>query len=260
MTAFTNALRSEWLKMTSLRSIWIYAVLLVGSVVGPIVLVGLFSNGTTDMPWGRVLLGAGIFVVIAVAFIGANVAGEFDTHMHAHAYLTQDNRHLWLSARLLVNLVFVFVLGAVSVALACAVTMAFPSLHFVNSGGQAIGNYVLNIIVFGLLAMAIAAVTRSRVAAVVIPLVWSMVVEGLLTMAASGFAVATPFWLIAPGVRINQLFSSPESVSGMLQIASGTGWNANTVQPTWFNVLVVVAWIVIAIVVSVWANAKRDVK
>ena len=31
-------------------------------------------------------------------------------------------------------------------------------------------------------------------------------------------------------------------------------------QPMWFNIVVLVAWIVVAVGVAQWVNAKRDVK
>lgn len=73
MTAFSNALRSEWTKMASLRSTWIFAVLLAGSVVGPVVLIGLFMGEATSVDWSRLLVGSGIFSMIAVAFAGSSV-------------------------------------------------------------------------------------------------------------------------------------------------------------------------------------------
>lgn len=180
--------------------------------------------------------------------------------MHAQAYLSQNNRHLWLGARQVLNLVFLLGVAAIGALLACASTLVLPDLTYSNEGFAAIGSFALNIIVFGLIAMAIAALTRSRVAAVAIPLVWLMVIEQLLTLAAAASKVALPFWLAAPNARIRQLGGASADFMSAGNPTPPVGWEAGMTQPTWFNILVIIAWIVVSVVAAIWINSKRDVK
>ena len=62
-----NVVRSEIAKLTSLRSTWVYAILLVGSIAGPVVLMGLFaSDSTTDFYWNDLLIAGDLFQMHAI--------------------------------------------------------------------------------------------------------------------------------------------------------------------------------------------------
>nr|WP_240394121.1 hypothetical protein [Corynebacterium lactis] len=60
-----------------------------------------------------------------------------------------------------------------------------------------------------------------------------------------GLEVSTATGPVMPGAPAGE---------GVSQFAAGT------IQPLWFNVSVLVAWVAVAIAVSLWVNAKRDVK
>ena len=38
MSSFSNALKSEWTKMSSLTSTWVFAITLIGALIGPLFL------------------------------------------------------------------------------------------------------------------------------------------------------------------------------------------------------------------------------
>lgn len=259
MTSFMNALRSEWTKLASLRSTWIFAILLVGSMFGPVVLMGLLAEQGTVLDWTMMTIGTMLFVMIAIAFSGSTLAGEYNDQMHAHAFLTQDRRSLWLLARGLLTIVFLAVCWSLGVGIAYLATVVSPKVSFEGGSFEDFIVAVLTFGVFSVIAMSLGVLTRSRVAAVAVPLVWLLVVEKLLVLAVSATAFALPFWLAAPGERISQL--SSQLVSGIANPeAPGIGYTPDTSQPMWFNAIVLVAWVVVAIAAAHVVNAKRDVK
>lgn len=257
--SFSNALRSEWTKLKSLRSTWVYVVLLVGSIAGPMIVFSVAADDGMSADWSLLLSGSVIFNMIAVAFAGSTVAGEYNDQMHAHAFLTQDRRSLWLSARFLLTVVLLAICWSLGVVIAYLAVTVSPTVEF--DGGDSYYNLtsLLGFVVFSLVAMSLGVLTRSRVAAVAIPLVWLLVVENMLVYAASAFTIFKPIWLVAPGERINQL--APQLTGlGTDPERPHIGFDAGMTQPMWFNLLVVVAWIVLAIAAAQWVNSKRDVK
>lgn len=267
MTGFNNALRSEWTKMTSLRSTWIYVILLVGSMVGPVVLQVSMFEGGFGIDWQSLTVGTVLFAMIAIAYAGASIAGEYNDQMHAHAFLTQDRRSLWIVARGLLELALLLVTWLLGLVIAYLVVVVWPGVSFEGGAPTAAVTSVLTFSIFAVIAMALGVLTRSRVAAVAIPLVWLLVVEQLVKFAAMATKAMVPVWLAAPGERISQLAdqltgnrSVMDNFEAMLNPPLPTGFQPETIQPMWFNVAVLVAWVAVAIAVSLWVNAKRDVR
>ena len=257
--SFGIALRSEWTKLASLRGTWVYVVLLVGSIAGPMLAFSMAADGGATADWELLLLGTVIFNMIVIAFGGSTLAGEYNDQMNAHAFLTQDRRSLWLSARMTLTLVLIAACWVIGVALAWLSVTVSPRTEFKGGDGADILAGILGFVVFGLIAMSLGVLTRSRVAAVAIPLVWILVVESMLEFAALAYAIFRPLWLVTPGARIQQVSTQLGNVIANPENPR-TGFEAGMTQPMWFNIVVLVAWIVVAVGVAHWANAKRDVK
>lgn len=260
MTSFINAIRSEWTKVSTLRSTWVTAILLVGSLAGPVFLMGLFSQPGSEINNEMLTIGSMIFLLIAIAFAGSTVAGEYNDHMHAHAFLSQDRRSLWLIARTLVVLAFLLVTAAIGIGLASVIALVMPNFTYVGGPLEPIWRLGLSVVIFALIAIAISVLTRSRVAAVAIPLVWIVVVENLLGLAAYSTKVARFVWFLAPFERISQVTGGSPGVFGVPMPVMREGWEAGALQPMWFNVAVLVLWIALTFAASLWSNARRDVK
>ena len=91
-----NVVRSEIAKLTSLRSTWVYAILLVGSIAGPVVLMGLFaSDSTTDFYWNDLLIAGDLFQMLAIIYAAASTSRDLAHGMHGQAFLTQPQRWNW---------------------------------------------------------------------------------------------------------------------------------------------------------------------
>ncbi|MCS4535725.1 ABC transporter permease subunit [Corynebacterium sp. HS2168-gen11] len=246
-----NATRSETIKLLTARATIVYAILLTGSIYGPITLIGMFrENPDVTLTWEEIGFGFPIFTMIALAFMGATITGMLGNHLHAHAYLTQANRWSWLLGRIIVNYVFLAVNIVVGILLALGIAMGF-GIKFDDVERGVVWHVLLTILVFGVITAGIAMLTKSRIAAVALPVVWIALIEQFITLAASQVSALVPLWLMAPGARIYQLTQpSPQ----------GVGWEFMTLQPTAFNVGMIIGWIVVFGVAAFVMNSRRDVR
>lgn len=251
-----NVLRSEATKLLTLRSTWIWAILLTGSLYGPAVLIGLFSVEGSEVNWAFALPGAMIFAMLSISFAASAVAGEFNDHMHAQAFLTQPRRSLWLSARALVVSGFLLLKYLIGVALVYVALLVTPRVTLLNEEALVILRDGVLFLVFSFIAMGLAALTRSRVAAMAIPLAWFLVIERLLGVAAAKSDAFVLLWLVSPGERVSQLTKYGKENAEFFS----SGWNFAEVQPLAYNIGLIAAWIVVPLAIGLWVNAKRDVR
>ncbi|MEJ6018711.1 ABC transporter permease [Corynebacterium sp. H113] len=255
MPSLVNALKAESTKMVSLRSTWVWMILLTGSLYGPLILVGLLGKSGTQVDWEMLLVGAMIFSLMAVSYAGSSIAAEYSEKMYAHAFLSQDRRSYWLIARSLLIIVFIAINAIVGGFLAWVVVAVLPKPEFVGGDITQVWALSMMTLMFSIIAMWCAVLTRSRVVAVAVPLVWMIVVEQLLS-AAAGSDIGRMFWLVGPGTRTTQIAGVLGGHGNDMEV----GWHAMQIQPLWFNVAVVLAWIGVAIATSFLVNARRDVR
>lgn len=190
-----NALRSEVIKQATLRSTAVYFVLLIGSLFGPVVLLGLIDSDHYRLgepqPWGMLLDGFLIFAAIAIAFAASRTTSDIKNHMTAQSFLTQPGRWQSLVAKFVVLLGFVVVSFAVGAFLIVVSVMAF--------GGRVSGENLAPLVAALAMAVTVAAVgigfgalVRNAIAAVALPLVWLLIGETLVQAASSQYSVLEP--------------------------------------------------------------------
>lgn len=180
MSSLLNAIKSETTKLKTLTSTWIYFILLGGSIGGPVFLFLILSENKSEVGFSTLLMGGMITQMIGVIFGASTTAGEIATKMNAQAFLTQHSRWNWLSARAIVASLFLFLTTAIAVALTALMVAIWPGANFVAKEWPFFWIFLLGIPAFTLLAVGLAALLRSRVAAVGLPLVWMLVVEPLV--------------------------------------------------------------------------------
>ncbi|MDN6706620.1 ABC transporter permease subunit [Corynebacterium glyciniphilum] len=247
MTALTNTLRSETTKVLSMRSSLVYAILLTGSLFGPVTLYMWFS-GETDpaVDWSLLSAGAMIFQVVAVVFAAATTAGDIRNHMHAQAFLTQRNRSLWVLSKVVVTAVFTLVTYVAGTGLAMVSGVIFGGHLDLGSEPAQFAANLVGCIVFASLSVGLACVIRSQVGAVALPIVWMMVIEGMIAMAAGRYEWLRPVVALAPGERQMQLAYGMDTLE--LGISTAGCY------------LILVGWVVVMTVLGLWRNAKVDVR
>lgn len=244
-----KAISSEVTKLLSLRSTWIYVILFTGSIYGPTTLYMLFNDSSRlDGGWPELLFGGMIFLMIAIIFGASTTGGDISNHMTAHAFLTQKSRSSWLLARALVAAVFVELNYILGVALSWAVFNVFPAGHFTGEGQLLVWGYAVGAPAFAVMAVGIAALLRNRVGAIALPLVWMLVIEGLLAMGGQKIPFLKTLYHLSPGSRVPDMQSWVVSTD-----------HAGMASPT-SGFIVLIAWMVVLLALGLYSNKTRDVK
>ncbi|MDN6661715.1 ABC transporter permease [Corynebacterium variabile] len=243
--SFTNALRAETTKLFSLRSSLVYAILLTGSLFGPVTLIALFGDDAT-LDWSTILFGLQIFMLVAVIFAAATTAGDIRNHMHAQAFLTQAGRWQWVAAKITVTAAFTavtYVLGtvlAIGVGAALGGTLSLGTDTFIPVVGL-----VTNVL-FAAMSVGLACVIRSQVASVAVPVAWLLVIDGMLGMAAESIGIFRPLAAIAPMQRQTQLLGGEDPL--------GFGFSTAVCY------LIIIAWFAALAALGLWRNHRVDVR
>lgn len=244
-----KAISSEITKLLSLRSTWIYVILFTGSIYGPTTLYMLFNDSPQiDADWPDLLIGGMIFLMIACVFGASTTGGDINNHMTAHSFLTQKSRSSWLLARALVVAAFTelnFLLGA---ALSWLVATVTPAGHFTGENSLVLWGYVVAAPALAVMTVGIAALLRNRVGAIALPLVWMLVVEGLLYAGSEKTPFLKTLYQLSPGNRVQDMQSWVVSTD-----------HAGMASPT-SGFVVLIAWMVVLLALGLYSNKVRDVK
>lgn len=245
---FLHSLKSEWTKMASVRRTWVWIVLFLGSVVGPVTLMTMFNpRNTVEYTWPDLIMGSGIFMLLAVVFGASSTAQEFNSKMNAHAFLTQKGRWHWLSARFLILGVLMVALWYAGIGIAWLIATVWPGASFVGGSFTGIWANGVAMPVYALIGAGVAALTRSRVAGLTLPLVWMLVIENILFGFRSRYEWVDFLYRWSPG----------HSVQDITLLEQGMPFDDSVTVSHALTVLAV--WAVIAVAVGLIANQKRDV-
>jgi ABC-2 type transport system permease protein len=177
--SFGGVLASEWIKLRSLRStFWCAVIILVLNVaVSPLLLAVLpsdrLASGTaaTSFAVSAITLGSG-FTSLAAAVIGAlTITGEFGTGMIRSTFAAVPKRLPALAAKAVVLGVAVFVVAAVSVALATLIVLGQASgrgleLDLGGAFWLALLGDAGYLALIGLMALAVGAIIRNTAGAI----------------------------------------------------------------------------------------------
>ena len=254
MSAFFNAVRSETLKFTSLTSFWVYLAALIASLVGPIFIYTMFAAGPKPVGWDVVTMGGPVFTLIATVFMASAVAGEVETRMNAHAFLTQDRRGLWLGARILVAMVILLAAYIVAMVLTILVLLVM-GLNLDLSNLVPLYSSVGSLIMVGLLTAGVSGMLGSRLGGMTLMVLWNMMLTSLVSYAAHMSPKLVFLWLLEPANRMEQLANQLVHTSGM-----PSGWDLASMQPMVFNIGVILIWLVGMVFGAFVVNARRDVR
>ncbi|QFQ02968.1 ABC-2 family transporter protein [Corynebacterium urogenitale] len=242
-----NSFKSEVRKVLTLRSTIVWAILFTGSLYGFMVLKGVFSSaGEMTSTWADLATGSMVFMLLATVWGASTTAGEFNNKMNAHAFLTQKGRWHWLVARLFTVVLFIEILWFVGIGLSWAVAALWPGAEFVSEGFTAIWANTIAMPVYALIGAGVAALTRSRVAGLTLPLVWILVIETILYGLASKYKVAEILYNWSPGHVSQDITLRASGVDSPLMVTTEHG------------LLVFAIWVVVAVGAGLTSNQKRD--
>lgn len=257
MTTFVSALRAEILKFSSLTATWVYLVFMVIVIPIPVMVMSVFAEPPFGYSWEELLIGVTMFDLIAVIFIGASTAGEVENGMNAHSFLSQKNRAVWLSARFLIGLGTIFAALIISILLSVVTQLVLSDKQLNLSDPTTLIFHIGSVTIMAISAISLAVASRSKVVAIAVPILTFQVFEPIFTVVAGLHSNLTWLSWFLPLERMQQVATV---ISHPSVAKTPTGWNLGNLQPMWFNILVVLAWIIALFVLGFWTNKRRDIR
>lgn len=264
---FSGVLRSEWIKLRSLRSTaWSFLLVLVLPIGIGVLLAAFADNGgqglTGDAARNALVLystSGTMLSSLIVAVIGALVVtGEYGTGMIRSSFAAVPRRSVALAAKAIVLAVAVFVTSAVSVWATAFITLPIAAGRNVEASLDAsVAMPLLGASVYltliALLAFAVGVVLRSTAGAIA-GVLGLMLVAPVVVQLVQSFTGAD--WL---GTLTNLL---PQN-AGQQLMQFGTevtsGWHDGVLAlGGWSGFAVLLAWVVVASVTALALVEKRD--
>src|SRR5699024_4972679 len=178
--AMTRALTAEVRRLLTVRSTGIFAALLIGCCVGPIVLMGIVYDPAYRGPIDAGDLGkcVSIFHVLALVFAGTHTATEINAGSTALSFLTQKSRWASLAAQAAVQWAFLAFAYVVGIGLALVAARFYPDGLAMSPRGWAyLAAYLLVVLLWVTMATALAVLTRSVAVSVAAPITWMLLIE-----------------------------------------------------------------------------------
>ncbi|GGO99675.1 ABC transporter permease subunit [Actinomyces gaoshouyii] len=248
---FGRALRSEWLKLRTLRSTWIASAITMSITVlfgaGITIAFGISSN--SDLPANAAdNIAAGTpFGQIAVAVLAAlMITGEYASGQIRSTLTATPHRSQVFAAKSLVTAIFAFLLGAVSVLLAWAISAPFIGDHAVSLTDAEYAGYIwgagLGFAAIALMGLALGFIFRSTAGAISLAVVLLFVITIPFSILSLRFEWAMNLAETLPGNAVLALtdpFARAHSWSGFLN-----HWQAALVSCAWFIIPTIIAYTV----------------
>lgn len=255
--AFTDLVRSEWIKLRTVGStVWCLALFALVTV-GMAILVALNRNGDAAAPDApvaidRVVMHSTIGVAAGqlaiVVFAASAIGSEYGTGMIRASLTAVPWRRRWLAAKALVVSAIALVTGVVVNVVALTVGYALaPEV----SGSLTDPGIVRTVLGAGLYLSALALLTFA------VATVARSTAGGIITMAALVYVV--PFFLLGPAFGGVQRFLPAGLGPG------NAGWAIMQPGPMldglhpWTGFAVLCAWVAAWMGVAVYAVGKRDI-
>lgn len=267
MLSFGGILRSEWIKLRTVRStVWCYAIILVLSILFGVLLANTFDSGGGALPaeaqQGLALrvatLSIGFSQLVASVLGVLVISGEYGTGMIRSTFTAVPKRVPAVLGKAIVFGIVTFVVGLVSIVLTAAITAPMlPAAGITPDFGDSqyllgLGGGALSLMLIGLMSFAFGAIIRNSAGAIATSLGLLLVVPTVLQIFASltKSTWAANLATFLPGTASQALYSygAEGSVTdGAVSLSSLEGG------------LVVTAWVLVLMVVASVLVKRRDV-
>jgi len=254
-----RAVRSEWIKLRTLRSTWVTAVITLFTTTG----IGALATVITSKPeyfgsdsWKMTILGAP-FGQIVVAVLGALViTGEYSSGQIRSSLAAVPRRSRLFWAKAMVMTVWSFALGAVSILLTWALSAPLIGERAISLTNHEFLGYVwgtgLAYAGIGLMALGLGFLLRSTAGAIT-------VVSSLLFILNLPLSIASNFWSWAG----KALYLTPSlTISAVTDPFSTQSYWANGADAPWIGhsaaVAVFATWVLVPLFAGWIAFPRRD--
>jgi ABC-2 type transport system permease protein len=255
--SFFGVLRSEWIKLRSLRStLWSFALVLLISLGMSAVMANAAQPGPgfviAEADYGSFILSASTFGIfftqLIVAVLGVIViTGEYGTGMIKSTLTAVPRRLPALAAKAIVLFVATFVVGVVSTVGSFAV--AAPIFARIGVTASLFDPAMLQGLIGGALYLALVSV-------------FALGVGATLRSSAGGIAIVLGVLLALPVVLATIPAEWGPAIAPYLLSNAGTEFfipsGMSVLQGSWPNLLVAIAWGVVSLIVASVLLKKRD--
>ena len=226
-----NLLNSEWIKLRTLRSHWVMAIIAVLFPVAVTVLTATFSGLTSIAPdmVTRVLLGTSMVSLLLISVLGAlSITGEFTYNTIRPTFAATPHRSKVMAGKAIV----VGLVGAALIAIILALGF-FIGSAIVDSrlDGRLLADFpdgkammiaaLVNAPLYALIGLGVGALLRNQALAITALVLWPLLAEnlfsGLLTvLGADGIGKYMPY---AASLRSIQFSSEDLELSRVASVA-----------------------------------------
>jgi ABC-2 type transport system permease protein len=201
-----NAIRSEWIK---LRSVRMNLVLVIIAVLLPMVITILISAlaGTDDIDAETLvasITGSSVVSALLIGVIGiVSIGGEFSHGTIRPTFAATPKRWTIIIAKAIVTAVVSLVVQAAVVLLTYVISSAVASgrgatitLADFPEAREALFGIIVYTMILGLLGLALGLLIRNMPSAIAVLILWPLLLEGLIAGLLSVAGVDNPFkWL-----------------------------------------------------------------
>ena len=270
----TAALRTEFRKIRTTRAWWFNALAALGyMVLMGAILSGAFVFGNRQAESGAVTaqgvlepidlaqtvytLGVSLGYIFPALLGALVVTSEFRHRTITPTLLAEPRRGLVLAAKLPAVLPFAAVVAVAGVAgsvLGGGITLAIlgePTLLGDSAVQAAIWRSVLALVLWALVGVGFGSVLTNQVAAIVVLLGFTQLVEPLLRLALGAFDATQEVGKFLPG-------AAGESLAGASLYSSTGTVDLGLLEP-WQGALVLLAYAVVLVVIGRFTTFRRDI-
>ena len=254
---FMRAVRSEWIKIWTLRSTWISAALTVLITAG---FGALFTSLAADPDFiglddpGTMLNAGTFFGMIVVAVLGTmSITGEYSSGQIRSSLAAVPGRLRLLTAKALVSATVGFLLGSVSIFLAWLISLPFLGDKTISLADSHYSGLIwgtgLSYAIIVLMSMGLGFLLRSTAGSITIVTVLLFVINLPLSIAAAfwewptkvlGLLPSTVFYSVADPMELSTSWADTSEMSTYFL----EHWQATLVFCAWGLILLLIGAIV----------------
>jgi ABC-2 type transport system permease protein len=273
-----HVVRSEWIKLRTLRSTWWCGAMIVAlSVLFGLLIAGFINRDGAALPTAAqdgdlvavVTIGTSFTQLIAAVLGVLVISGEYGTGMIRSTFTAVPTRLPAMLAKLAVLAVTIFVLGILAAVLTFAATAGILAGHGIAAhlGDPAVWMPVVGSAVYlalvAVLAFAVGALVRATAGGISVAIGLLLVLPILLSVA---IALTQATWLL----NVNAVLPSAAGAQLHTYAAAGTAaisgpGGREAVAPTadvvlngWGGLAVLVGWILVALIPALILVRRRD--
>jgi len=239
-----NALRSEWIKLRTIRMNWVLVIIAVAfPLIVSVLTAALNDNSEFDAEnLLSVVTGTSVVTGMLLGVIGAaTITGEFGFGTIRPTFAATPKRMVVIIAKAIVTVLVAIVVEAVVVAACYGIGSAISSsrdrhidLADAPNGKPAIVGVILFAAIVALLGYGLGLLIRNTPATVAILVLWPLVAEGIIGALLNVAGVSHPFkWLpYNAGINIANPSSDISSAEQLGRVAGGLYFLAVTAVVT----------------------------